>query len=331
MSSYEYNLTNVEDHFLYHQIKAVLFGVAVADALGVPVEFYPRETLTLNPVKEMRAYGTYHQPKGTWSDDSSLTFCLADALCEPYDLTNIAQKSFNWFDEAYWSARGEVFDIGRATLQALQKFGKGIPAVECGGANETDNGNGSLMRILPLVFYSQVLSPFERYELAMEVSSITHRHNRSINACYYYLEFARYLLEGKVDQFSIYRFLQFEVQALLHLSYSQEELQPFERLFKQQIWELPESEIQSSGYVIHTLEASIWCLLTTNSYQEAVLKAVNLGDDSDTTAAVTGGLAAILYGFENIPEDWVNQIARKDEIDDLAKRFAIQMIKHNNF
>lgn len=328
MSSYEYDLGNVEDHYLYDQIRAALFGVAVGDALGVPVEFESREMLKSNPVTEMRGYGTY-QPKGTWSDDSSLTFCLAEALCEPYDLNHIAQKSFDWFNEGYWSARGEVFDIGRQTLQALLKFGDGILAQECGGASQFDNGNGSLMRILPLIFYSQELSPADRYDLVMDVSSITHRHNISINACYYYLEFARSLLQGK-DKFSIYHSLQFEVPELLYFAYSEEELQPFERLLKQNIWKLPESEIQSSGYVIHTLEASIWCLLTTNSYQEAVLKAVNLGEDTDTTAAVTGGLAAILYGFENIPQDWVVQIARKDDIEHLAKRLAVQMIKHNN-
>lgn len=330
MSSYEYDLSNVEEHYLYEQIKAALFGVAVGDALGMPVEFDSRESLKLNPVTEMRACPVYEQPAGTWTDDSSLTFCLAEALCEPYDLNNIAQKSFDWFNEAYWSAHGEVFDIGRQTLQALLKFGDGIPAQDCGGAGQNDNGNGSLMRILPLIFYSQGLSSADRYQLAMDVSSITHRHFRSINACYYYLEFARYLLESSLDKFTIYNILKFEVKDLLAFTNPDEELQVLDRLFNQNIWELPESEIQSSGYVIHTLEASIWCLLTTNSYQEAVLKAVNLGDDTDTTAAVTGGLAAILYGFENIPRDWVNQIARKDDIDHLAKRLAVQMIKHNN-
>ncbi|MDH2997435.1 hypothetical protein A1D22_06835 [Pasteurellaceae bacterium LFhippo2] len=327
---YEFDLTNVDEHYLYRQIKSALFGIAVGDALGVPVEFNSRDTLKLNPVTDMHGYGTYNQPKGTWSDDSSLTFCLAEALCEPYDLTNIAQKSFNWFNEGYWSARGEVFDIGRATLQAMRKFSQGIRADECGGESEYDNGNGSLMRILPLIFYSQQESEVDRYELAMDVSCITHRHSRSIIACYYYLEFARHLLEGYSDKFAIYDRLQFDIKELLLLAYKDEDLRPFERLFNQNIWEISESEIQSTGYVVHTLEASIWCLLTTDSYQEAVLKAVNLGDDSDTTAAVTGGLAGILYGFENIPENWVNELARRDDIDNLAKRFTLQMIKHNN-
>jgi ADP-ribosylglycohydrolase len=109
---------------------------------------------------------------------------------------------------------------------------------------------------------------------------------------------------------------------LISLSVNPKEIALFDRLLKGNIHELPEAEISGNGYVLHTLEASIWCLLTTDNYKDAVLKAINLGDDTDTTGAVTGGLAGLLYGFENIPQNWVKQLARREDISDLAERLG---------
>ncbi len=186
----------------------------------------------------------------------------------------------------------------------------------------SSNGNGSLMRISPLLFYLLDKPINERYEITKQVSSITHRHIRSVIACFYYLEFARQLSEER-DKLEIYKNLQTEISNHLHsLCINPTEIALFDRLLKHNIHELLEEKISSSGYVLHTLEAGIWCLLTTNSYKDAVLKAVNLGEDTDTTGAVTGGLAGLLYGYENIPENWINQIARADDIDELAKRLS---------
>jgi ADP-ribosylglycohydrolase len=191
-----------------------------------------------------------------------------------------------------------------------------------GGIDERDNGNGSLMRILPLLFYLNDKPIKERFNLTEQVSAITHGHIRSIIACFYYLEFARQILKGK-DKFEIYKNLQSEIPNFLTtLSISEMEIALFDRLLKEDIEKLSEEKIYSSGYVLHTLEASIWCLLTTDSFEEAVLKAVNLGEDTDTTGAVTGGLAGLLYGINRIPEKWLQKIARYDEINDLAERVA---------
>lgn len=178
------------------------------------------------------------------------------------------------------------------------------------------------MRILPLLFYLADKPINERFEITKQVSSITHGHIRSIIACFYYLEFARQLLAGK-DKFDAFQTLQAKVKDhLSSLSINPNEVVLFDRLLKAHIFKQPETTIHSSGYVLHTLEASIWCLLTTNSFEKAVLKAVNLGEDTDTTAAVTGGLAGLLYGVDGIPEKWVKQIARCDDIIDLAERLA---------
>lgn len=301
-------------------IKSVLFGVSVGDALGVPVEFNNRQTIMKNPVKNMIGYGTYNLPAGTWSDDSSLTFCLAEALTHNFDLNLIGQNFVKWTHENFWTPYGYVFDIGIATRQAISRLANGEKPELSGGFDETDNGNGSLMRILPLLFYLLDKPISERYDITKKVSSITHGHIRSVISCFYYLEFAKQIVEGK-KKFEIYRNLQSEVtNHLTLLSINPKEIELFDRLLKSDIHKLDEDQIHSSGYVLHTLEASIWCLLTTESYKEAVLRAVNLGSDTDTTGAVTGGLAGLLYGFENIPSNWIEQIARKDDIENLAER-----------
>ena len=313
---------------LAYKIKSVLFGVAVGDALGVPVEFECRQTISLNPVTDMIGYGTYNLPAGTWSDDSSLTFCLAEALTNGFDLNTIGQNFVNWYHQNYWTPGGDVFDIGIATSQAIDLLSTGIQPDLAGGTDESSNGNGSLMRISPLLFYLMNKPLNERFELTKQVSSLTHGHIRSVISCFYYLEFALQLLNG-IDKFVAYKNLQTEItDHLTAISVNQSEITLFDRLLKQNIVELPEESIKSSGYVLHTLEASIWCLLTTKNYNDAVLKAVNLGEDTDTTGAVTGGLAGLLYGFENIPTNWLNQIARYDDIQNLAERLANKIVSH---
>lgn len=299
-----------------------MFGLAVGDALGVPVEFTSRSTLKKNHVTGMREYGTYELPAGTWSDDSSLAFCLAEALSESFDLDKIAKNFIRWESQGYWTPYGEVFDIGIATRQAINRLKRGTKPELSGGADEQSNGNGSLMRILPLVFYIKDKPLEERFRLTWQVSSITHRHIRSVIACFYYLEFARLLLKP-LDKYEIYSILSKEIpENLSVLGIDGDELSHFDRILNNDIYNLKEENIDSGGYVVNTLEASIWCLLTTESYPEAVLKAVNLGADTDTTACVTGGLAGLLYGHEQIPKDWIDVLARKQDIDQLAIRLA---------
>ena len=310
------------------KIKSALFGVAVGDALGVPVEFNSREKISTNPVTDMIGYGTYNLPAGTWSDDSSLTFCLTEALTQDFDINTIGKNFVKWNYENYWTPHGNVFDIGIATRQAISRLAQGEKPELAGGFDESDNGNGSLMRILPLLFYLLDKPINERYDITKKVSSITHGHIRSVIACFYYLEFAKQIFEGK-DKFEIYRNLQKEVlNHLTLLSINPREIALFDRLLKGDIYNIEQEQIQSTGYVLHTLEASIWCLLTTDNYKEGVLKAVNLGNDTDTTGAVTGGLAGLLYGLENIPEKWLQQIAKYNDIENLAKRLNEKIANH---
>ncbi|HEX7870026.1 MAG TPA: ADP-ribosylglycohydrolase family protein [Chryseobacterium sp.] len=224
-------------------------------------------------------------------------------------------------------SHGRVFDIGIATSQAIHRISKGTSPTLCGGTSEFDNGNGSLMRILPLLFYIKDLPIEKRFDKVKAVSSITHGHIRSVLACFIYLEFALEILNGK-DKWEAYKTMQKTVRNFLDHNpiCSQNEMDKFHRILELKVGEydlaplhtLQEQEIGSSGYVLASLEASLWCFLTTESYSEAILKAVNLGEDTDTTGAITGGIAGIYYGFENIPEEWIEDLVRKDDIENLC-------------
>lgn len=199
---------------------------------------------------------------------------------------------------------------------------EGIKPELAGGFAEEENGNGSLMRILPLLFYVSEKPVNERFEITRKLSSMTHGLIRSVIACFYYLEFARELLSGQ-NKFDVYKILQTKIPDILtNLAVDSAEFAVLDRLLKEEIHKFGKDEIASSGYVLHTLEATIWCLLTTDNYKEAVLKAVNLGSDTDTTGAVAGGLAGLLYGIKNIPEHCIRQPARGDDIENLAERLA---------
>lgn len=296
-----------------------LLGLCVGDALGVPVEFTSRAERIKSPVTSMQEYGTWDVPAGTWSDDSSLTFCLAECLCREFSLSYIANLFCRWYNEAYWTPHGEVFDVGNTTYAAIMRLQQGISPLEAGGTSESSNGNGSLMRILPLAYCYKTLKFPELIERIHQVSCITHAHRRSQIACGIYISVAVNLLQEFEPQSAYFQGLQ-NVKAIYSTPEYTPELHYFETILSGEIANLPIDSINSGGYVIDTLEASLWCLLNSSSYAEAVLKAVNLGGDTDTTAAVTGGLAGIYYGVDNIPAAWINQIARKDDIINLAKR-----------
>ncbi|HIK04946.1 MAG TPA: ADP-ribosylglycohydrolase family protein [Trichormus sp. M33_DOE_039] len=299
-----------------------LMGLCVGDALGVPVEFTSRAELAQSPVTKMLGYGTWNQPPGTWSDDSSLTFCLAESLCRGYSIDAIAHSFWRWYKAAYWTPRGEVFGIGESTYAVIMRLNQGVPPLEAGGTSEMSNGNGSLMRILPMAYCHQNLAFPELITRVHQVSCITHAHVRSQMACGIYISIAVALLKGANPQGAYLQGLE-NIQKVYTADEYLLEKPHFERVFSGEIAQLPITQINSDGYVIDTLEASLWCLLNSSTYAEAVLKAVNLGGHTDTTAAVTGGLAGIYYGVEGIPQQWFNQIARKQDIINLAHRFAV--------
>ncbi len=299
-----------------------LWGSVVGDALGVPVEFSTREERDRDPVREVRGYGTYNQPPGTWSDDSSLMLCTLLSLSEHVlDLRDIGQRFVRYLTEAYATPYGSVFDVGMATANAIDRLRSGCPPEQAGGTTDRDNGNGSLMRILPigLRFYEE--TPERLIEIAHMVSRITHGHPRSQLACGYACLLISRLLMGDSAAVAYEK-----TNAQIHRLYSapqwQDERTQYGRLLSGRIAGEPRSAIQSSGYVLHTLEASVYLLLRSPSYSQAVLDAINMGGDTDTTACVVGGLSGILHGLKAIPEGWLQPIARRTELSGWFETFV---------
>ena len=261
------------------QVLDGLLGVCVGDALGVPVEFKNRAVLAQDPVIDMIGYKVHNQPPGTWSDDSSLTFCLAESLINGFDLEDQGKKFSQWAFENYWTPHGSVFDIGMTTREAIFKLkGQKCPPMEAGGKGPQSNGNGSLMRILPLAYYLHYKGG--SLELVQQASCLTHAHLRSQLGCAIYIQFILSFFETQ----SIAEAFEDMKQKILSMySHEKKELSHYDLILKEDIVNTPEKTIRSEGYVVYTLEASFWCLLKSSSYQETVLKAVNLGKDTDTT------------------------------------------------
>jgi ADP-ribosyl-[dinitrogen reductase] hydrolase len=309
-----------------------IIGLAIGDAIGVPVEFRSRQELTKAPVVSMREYGTHYQPRGTWSDDTSLTLALMDSIIDKneIDYVDIMNRFSNWLLYNDYTATGEVFDVGNSTSRAIMNYGRGVNPLECGGISEYENGNGSLMRILPTAYYLRKHSDLEiesQMNIIYNISALTHRHPISLIGCGIYINIAMNLLEGML---SLYESVEQGIKTAFEY-YERKawnDVYAYLRLMDLSIFlELPDSEIKSSGYVVHTLESALWCLLNTNSYAECVLKAVNLGDDTDTVGAVVGGLAGIYYGLEKIPKDWLDVLARRQYIEELCE----ELLKAINF
>ncbi|MCL6478682.1 MAG: ADP-ribosylglycohydrolase family protein [Peptococcaceae bacterium] len=306
-----------------------LFGVAVGDALGVPVEFVSREELHKKPVQEMTGYGTHYQPPGTWSDDTSLTLCLAESLVEAgYNLADAGKRFVRWYREGYWTPYGRAFDIGGATRRAILRLKGGVDPALAGPDDEMSNGNGSLMRILPAALYFAGSEVKVMREAVCKISCLTHGHPRSQLACFLYALLVRELLAGNAPGLA-YEKMRERAPELCAKTALAGELPHFERILNGSLPGLPEREIRSDGYVVSTLEAAVWCLLNNATFSDTVLSAVNLGGDSDTTGAVAGGLAGVYYGYGAIPRKWLERLARFEEILALFEKFASLLTRNS--
>lgn len=251
-------------------LRDCIYGQAVGDALGVPYEFRGRGSFEC---AGMVGGGSHGQPAGTWSDDTSMALATCDSIRETgrIDVRDMRRRFERWYAEGAYTVDG-LFDIGNTTARALSR-GRG-----CDG--ERDNGNGSLMLILPLAFTDAT------DDEVRAVSAITHAHATSTEACVDMVRIARRLIAGA---------------SIADVAGGLEGV--------------PGSRIRSGGYVLDTYEAALWCLANTASYAECVLAAVNLGSDTDTTAAVAGGLAGIVYGMDAIPAEWLATLRGKDVIE----------------
>lgn len=294
-----------------------IMGLVVGDALGVPVEFKERDTYT---VTDMTGYGTHNQAPGTWSDDSSLALATLASMAKlgRIDPADIMQNFLSWMDTGEFTPYGTVFDIGHGTMLAIARYAGGKEPIECGGKAVTNNGNGALMRILPVAMLPDY--PEKQQEL-LQVAHLTHGHCVSDFACLLYTSIVEKLMNGVDKNEAVLQ----EIQRAVPQMEADPALAVYLRL--KDIERLERASVKSTGYVVDTLEAALWCFLRTDSYRDCVLLAVNLGSDTDTVAAVAGGLAGICYGCggeKGVPVEWIAQIPRRDWIKTLCDDLNMQ-------
>ncbi|MGW9820300.1 ADP-ribosylglycohydrolase/protein-tyrosine phosphatase [Methylorubrum extorquens] len=289
-----------------------LAGLAVGDAIGTTVEFQQRGTF--DPVTDMVGGGPFNLRPGQWTDDTSMALCLADSLieCGRLDERDLLTRFSRWFGEGENSVTGHCFDIGNVTATALTHFER-TGGIHAGPTDRMTAGNGSLMRLSPVAV--RYWNDFDRLrDAARRQSYTTHGAQEAVDACEAFSAIMASAIQGKpltdVLSPSFGHSLCDGVQAIIGGSWNGKR----------------RDDIRSSGYVLHSLEAALWCVGSSGSFSEAVLKAVNLGDDADTTGAITGQLAGAIYGLSGIPERWRKRLAWNDRIKGLADRLFTESL-----
>ncbi|KAI4107383.1 MAG: hypothetical protein L6R37_001614 [Teloschistes peruensis] len=295
------------------RIRGSLYGVAICDALGGPVEFSPRGTFP--PVTDLLYNPNFHLPPGCWTDDTSMTLCLAQSLIDnkgEFDPGDQVEKYVKWASDGYMSSIGRCFDIGNATRTALNiwkvkleprrnsvSMSQWQQSIDHSLKKKVQCGNGSLMRVSPigLVYHRD---PQKAMDYAAASSQVTHPYPTNAEACKIYTKLivSTFSNPHKADLAYIVADWQFEDPDLKAR---------FDKYGKLEDWQQVEEEaISSSGYVVHSLEASLWAFFTTESFEEGAMKVVNLGHDADTVGAIYGGIAGAYYGFEALPKRWLD-------------------------
>ena len=303
-----------------NQYLGAIIGHAVGDAMGFPTEFSKREELLQNPVIEMIDSPDVGQPAGSWSDDTAMEIATIDSFIQKkyFDYKDIMDKWVKWISKSEYTPTGVAFDIGRTCLKAIKKYCNGTPPLQCGSTSMNENGNGSLMRILPVALYaySKNLDDISIRKLANEVSSLTHAHEISRLGCYIYVQFIICLLKGNTKQ-EAYK----HIQGLDYRSFTVDSMNRYTRILDEQIEVQILDNIKSTGYIVDTLECAMWIFMNAQHYKEAIIASANIGGDTDTIGAIVGSMAGIYYGFEDIPSSWLDKLQRKDYLMELVDRF----------
>ena len=319
-----------ENDDVLNNIEKGVIGFAVGDAFGVPVEFTSRSDRKNNLIKEMVGNGSHNVSEGTWSDDTSMTLATFDSIreCGNINYEDIMDKYCDWIVNSKYTIEGRVFGVGSTTSKALYNYHKTkMNPIDCGGREENDNGNGSLMRMLPIVYYLHYIDlDYEtKIDIIKSYSSLTHGHEVSILGCTIYYDYMSYLLKGldKVDAY-----LELDIEKYREY-FSEDSIERYRRILIHELKELGEDEIKSTGYVVDTLEAAIWVTLNTNTYEEAIIEAVSLGDDTDTIGAITGSMVGTIYGIESIPDRWLSKLKNKEYIKNLVIGYS-DVLNDNN-
>lgn len=302
------SLRHIPAPALQDRYAGTLLGLACGDALGTTVEFKPRGSFI--PLRDIVGLGPFALRRGQWTDDTSMALCLAESLVQKrYDVTDQMERFVRWWREGYWSATGRCFDIGNTTRDALARFERSRDPYA--GSTEADTaGNGSLMRLAPVVLYFHpVEEDVRRY--AADHSRTTHAAAEAVECCQLLAHAISRALSGapkpELLEGALAWLTEDKVAAIAAGEYRDK----------------PVAAIRGSGYAVESLEAALWCVHHTESFRDALLAAANLGDDADTTAAIAGQIAGALYGVEAIPLEWRQVLHRRDDILHLSRRLYV--------
>ncbi|WP_297206523.1 ADP-ribosylglycohydrolase family protein [uncultured Pluralibacter sp.] len=299
---------------LQERATGALAGLALGDALGTTLEFQARPARPV--ITDMVGGGPFHLQPGQWTDDTSMMLCLADSLIENggSDPADQMRRYINWRDRGHNSCTGTCFDIGNTVARALRVFeqtGNGL----AGSTSESSAGNGSLMRVAPVALLAHGAGLPYAMALAAESSATTHAERRCIDACQY-MTFLIYTLLNASGQPEKSALLADDAPGLgQYLAAMHPDTR---RIISGSYRHKTRDEISSSGYVLSSLEAALWCFWHSGTFAEGALLAANLGDDADTIAAIYGQLAGAWYGYPALPESWLARLAWKDEISHRA-------------
>lgn len=304
------------DNNRHDRITGALLGLAAGDAVGTTVEFSRRGSF--EPMTDMVGGGPFNLEPGQWTDDTSMALCLATSLVERrgFDPVDQMQRYTRWQQQGYLSSTDRCFDIGGTVAGALAAFARsGHPY--SGPTDEQSSGNGSLMRLAPVPM-AWHRHPDTAVAMAGQSSRTTHGSRLCIDACRYFAG----LLLGAFDGVG-----RDDLLSTCHCPVADLwEAEPLETQVRQiadgSFRDKSPEALPASGFVLHTLEAALWAVWTTEDFEQAVLAAANLGRDADTTAAVAGQLAGALYGASGIPAGWLRKLARREMIETLAERLA---------
>lgn len=309
-----------------------LFGAAVGDALGVPVEFLPRkEVRAINPTDMLgcdttRGFASVwggRIPAGAWSDDTSMALAAMASIANnngDINCDDIMEQFHEWWEYGKYSSLDFPFGLGGVVSKAMLNYRNGTPAKDCGPTGIYDNGNGALMRIFPFSLYCvfKGLNDMATVELINTTSGITHGHEISKMGCLFFTLYMKALLAGQDCKTAWKTARTFDYRNW----YSKATIDAYTQLLSQDFIDMDDSIIAENGYVVTTLMAAIYSMLHSHDYESAVLCAVNMGFDTDTNAAVTGALAGIYYGFNSIPERWLARLHGKAMLENYATSFA---------
>ncbi len=303
-----------------YRVKEGIIGSAIGDALGTTTKGQAREYLLEHPVLKMTPCIKKGIPKGAWGDSTSLMVATTYAITKRgLDYDYIAENCVSWFTSNRFCSVGESFGIGQTTLKSLIRFTqRQKSATECGEGLIKDNGNSALKMVLPLAYYFIANKETKEnvYTAIKNVCSITHRHEISICACYIYVHYAMFLLNGN-NKFAAIK----KLKTLDYSMFSNNTLEYFSRILVGNLSELDIDEINSTSFVVDTLESILWCFIKSDNYKDCIIATTNIGDDTSSIGALTGALAGIYYGTNKIPKDWYDNVRRKDYLTTISEEF----------